>query len=44
VYGFFIDLKAAFDEGRFWKAMEEKGIKRGLIERVKKSTNRLKMQ
>jgi len=39
VYGFFVDLKAAFDKVDrkiLWKAMEEKGIRRGLIERVKK--------
>jgi len=35
---FFIDLKAAFDKVDrkiMWKAMEERGIRRGLIERVK---------
>jgi len=45
VYGFLIDLKAAFDKVDrkiLWKAMEERGIRRGLIERV--YTNRLKMQ
>jgi len=38
VYGFFINLKATFDKVDrkiLWKAMEEKGIRRGLIERVK---------
>jgi len=39
MYGFFIDLKAAFDKidrKILWRTMEEKGIRRGLIERVKK--------
>jgi len=47
VYGFFIDSKAAFDKldrKILWKTMQERGIRRGLTERVKKSTNRLKMQ
>jgi len=38
MYGFFIDLKAAFDKVDrkiLWKAMEERGIRRELIERVK---------
>jgi len=38
VYGFFTDLKAAFDKVDrkiLWKAMEETGIRRGLIERIK---------
>jgi len=38
VYGCFINLKAAFDKVDrkiLWKAMEERGIRRGLIERVK---------
>jgi len=37
MYGFFIDLKAAFDKDRkiLWRAMEERDIRRGLIERVK---------
>jgi len=38
MYGFFIDLKAAFDKVDrkiLWRAMEERGIRRGLIERVK---------
>jgi len=38
MYGFFIDLKAAFDKidrKILWRAMEERGIRRGLIERVK---------
>jgi len=38
VYGFFIDLKAAFDKvdrNILWKAMEDRGIRIGLIERIK---------
>lgn len=38
MYGFFIDLKAAFDKVDrriLWRAMEERGIRRGLVERVK---------
>jgi len=38
MYGFFIDLKAAFDKVDkkiLWRAMEERDIRRGLIERVK---------
>jgi len=38
IYGFFSDLKAAFDKVDrkiLWKAMEERGIKKGLIEIVK---------
>jgi len=39
MYGFFIDLKAAFDKVDrkiLWKIMKEWRIRRGLIERVKK--------
>jgi len=38
MYGFFMDLKAAFDRvdrKRLWKAMEKRGVRRGLTERVK---------
>jgi len=38
MYGFFIDLKAVFDKVDrkiLWRAMEERSIRRGLIERVK---------
>jgi len=38
MYGFFIDLKAAFDKVDrkiLWRAMEKRDIRRGLIERVK---------
>jgi len=38
MYEFIIDLKAAFDQvdGKIlWRAMEQKNIRRGLIERVK---------
>jgi len=38
MYGFFKDLKSAFDKVDrkiLWRAMEKKGIRRGLIERVK---------
>jgi len=45
VYGFFIDLKVAFDKMNrkiLWKAMEERGIRRGLIERVKEIYKQIK--
>jgi len=35
MYGFFIDLKAALDRKILWRTIEERDIKRGLIERVK---------
>ncbi|XP_071581724.1 uncharacterized protein [Temnothorax nylanderi] len=38
VYGFFVDLKAAFDRVDrkvLWEAMEKRGIRKGLIERTK---------
>ena len=38
VYAFFIDLKSAFDKvsrGDFWKSMKERGIRKGIVERIK---------
>jgi len=38
IYGFFTDLKAAFDKVDrkiLWRAMKDRSIRRGLIERVK---------
>jgi len=45
VYGFFIDLQAAFDKidrKILWKSMEERDIKRGLTERVKEIYEQIK--
>lgn len=39
IFGFFMDLKAAFDKvdrKELWKGMEEKGIRTGLVERIRK--------
>jgi len=39
MYGFFMDLKAAFDKVNrkmLWEAMVRRGVRNGLIERVKK--------
>ena len=38
VYAIFVDSRAAFHKvkrAKLWKAMEERGVRRGLIERVK---------
>lgn len=38
IYALFVDLSAAFDgvnRGKLWKILEEKGISKGLIERLK---------
>ena len=38
VYAFFIDLKSAFDKVSrrdLWKSMKERGIRRGIVERIK---------
>ncbi|XP_078038684.1 uncharacterized protein LOC144470949 [Augochlora pura] len=38
VYALFVDLEAAFDavkRGKFWEALAERGVRKGLIERIK---------
>lgn len=38
MYGFFMDLRAAFDRvdrNRLWEAMKKRGVRRELIERIK---------
>lgn len=38
VYGFFVDLRTAFDSvnrDELWETMQRKGIRKGLIERIK---------